>query len=104
MINAELLAKMKVGAYLVNTARGAIVNEPDLLAALDSGQLAGAALDVQWPEPPLPESRLYTHDKVVLTPHIGWKKLETRQRLVDMVADNGARWFEPRRANVMRAR
>ena len=90
LINADVLAKMKPQTYIINTARGAIIDEADLLAALDSGHLAGAALDVQWPEPPLPDSRLYTHDSVILTPHIGWKKLETRQRLVDMVAANGA--------------
>lgn len=66
-------------------ARGAIIVQDALLAALDAGRLAGAALDVQDPEPPVAGSPLYTHPKVVLTPHIGWKRKETRQRLVDMV-------------------
>ena len=68
LINADVLAKMKPQTYIINTARGAIIDEADLLAALDSGHLAGAALDVQWPEPPLPDSRLYTHESVILTP------------------------------------
>ena len=87
--------------FLVNTARGAIIDEDALLAALDEGRIGGAALDVQWPEPPLPGSRLYTHDKVVLTPHIGWKRLETRQRLVDMVAENVAAYLRGAPTNVV---
>jgi len=88
LINAKTLALMKSTAYLINTARGALVDENALVEALTSGTIAGVALDVQDPEPPHPSSPLYTLNNVILTPHIGWKRLETRQRLVDAVAAN----------------
>jgi D-3-phosphoglycerate dehydrogenase len=73
MIGAEQFAKMKPGAFLVNTARGSLVDEEALLEALDSGQIMGAALDVLSKEPPVPGSaadRVMKHPKVVVTPHI----------------------------------
>ena len=75
------------------TAGGAIVDEPALLDVLRERRIAGAALDVCGeaaapPPPPPPTSPLYTLDNVILTPHIGWQRLETRQRVVDMVAQN----------------
>jgi len=88
LINERTLAIMKPSAFLINTARGAIVDEEDLLRALDNGTIAGAALDVQSPEPPPPDSPLYGHPSILLTPHLGWKRLETRQRLLARVADN----------------
>ena len=86
LIDAAALAKMKPTARLINTARGALVVEHDLVDALRAGRLAGAAMDVQHPEPPSPDSPLYTLPHVYLTPHIGWKRVQTRQRLVDAVA------------------
>ena len=69
IIRAETLAMMPKGAYLINIARGALVNEPDLIAALDSGHLDGACLDV-FEQEPLPAGHpLWTHPKVVVTPH-----------------------------------
>ena len=88
MIDAEALKKMKPTACLINTARGALVDEAALIAALEAGQIAAAGLDVQEVEPPAPDSKLYTLDNVILTPHMGWKGFETRQRLVAMLADN----------------
>jgi glycerate dehydrogenase len=73
---------------LINTARGAVVHERDLIVALREKRIAGAMLDVQENEPPSDDSPLYTLENVYLTPHIGWKRVETRQRLVDMVAAN----------------
>jgi glycerate dehydrogenase len=88
MIDKDAIALMKTTARLINTARGAVVNENDLIVALQEKRIAGAMLDVQEHEPPADDSPLYTLENVYLTPHIGWKRLETRQRLVDTVAAN----------------
>ena len=69
IIDAKTLASMKRGAYFINVGRGRLVVEEDLLAALDSGQLSGAALDVFRTEPLPADSRLWTHPRVVVTPH-----------------------------------
>ena len=101
LMNAAALAKMKPSAFLINTARGAIIAEADLIAALRQGIVAGAGLDVQDPEPPAPESPLYTLENVILTPHIGWKRLETRQRLMDIVAANISAFLAGRPVNLV---
>lgn len=89
MINAEKLRLMKPSAYLVNISRGGLIVERDLIAALEAKTIAGAALDVQEVESPwATSSPLYKMDNVILTPHIGWKRTETRQRLLEMVADS----------------
>ena len=98
LIGAAELACMRPSAYLINTARGAIVDESSLLAALRADGIAGAALDVHHVEPfpaehPLRE--LSPH-KVLLTPHVGWQRIESRQRLVDTVADNICAWRDGR--------
>lgn len=69
LIDAGTLSRMKRGAYFINVGRGRLVVESDLLAALESGQLSGAALDVFRTEPLPPESPLWSHPKVVVTPH-----------------------------------
>ena len=88
MINSETLAMMKPSAYLINTARGALIDEKALIQALNDGVIAGAGLDVQEVEPLDDASPLYTMDNVIITPHMGWRGLETRQRLVSMIGDN----------------
>ena len=72
MFNAEAFAKMKPGAIIVNTARGPLIDVEALADALDSGQVAGAGLDVLPDEPPSPDLQLLGRDNVVLTPHIGF--------------------------------
>jgi len=81
---------MKPTAFLINTARGAIVNEAELIKCMkeEGGVIAGAGLDTQEVEPPVEDSELWGLDNVFMTPHIGWRRLETRQRLVDRTADN----------------
>lgn len=88
LIDKDKIKLMKKTAYLINTARGAIIKETDLIEALKNGMLAGAALDVQEIEPPKPDNPLFFMDNVILTPHIGWKCLESRQRLIDLLAEN----------------
>lgn len=88
MMNKETLAMMKPTAYLVNTARGALVDEKALIDALQNNVIAGAGLDVQEVEPLDDASPLYTMDNVIITPHMGWRGLETRQRLVLLIQDN----------------
>ena len=85
----------------LNTSRGALVDEPALIEALKTGVIAGAGLDVQETEPPLPENPLYTMDNVILTPHMGWKGLETRKRLVSILAGNIEAYFEGMPVNVV---
>ena len=88
MINKDTIAKMKSSAVIINTGRGALINEADLCEALAAKRIAGAGLDVQEVEPPAEDSPLYTLDNVIITPHMGWKGLETRQRLVGIIRDN----------------
>ena len=79
---------MKPTAFLINTARGGVINEAELIECMKEGVIAGAGLDTQEEEPPPEESEIWSLPNVFLTPHIGWRRLETRQRLVDMTADN----------------
>ena len=101
IINKETLSKMKPSAFLVNTSRGALVDEPALIEALQIGVIAGAALDVQETEPPAEDNPLYTLDNVILTPHMGWKGLETRQRLVSILDGNIKAFFAGNPRNVV---
>ena len=91
LFNAEVFGKMKQGAYLINTARGPLVDEDALLAALESGRLAGAALDVVAVEPLPKESRLIGRDNVILTPHTGFYSVEALNELQTKCAADVAR-------------
>ena len=101
MINKEAISKMKPSAVIVNTGRGPLINEADLCEALAAKRIAGAGLDVQEVEPPAEDSPLYTLDNVIITPHMGWKGLETRQRLVGIIRDNVQAFLKGEPINVV---
>lgn len=101
LINKETIAMMKPTAFIINTGRGALIDEPALIEALQKGQIAGAGLDVQETEPPAQDNPLYDMPNVILTPHMGWKGLETRQRLVSILAANIKGFTEGHPQNVV---
>lgn len=88
LIGAAELGRMKRGAFLINTARGDIVDHDALITALTSGHLGGAGLDVFPGTPERPDSRLFALDNVVLTPHIGSATRETRLAMAERAVDN----------------
>jgi len=94
MIDADILGRMRPESYVVNTARGAIVNSDDLLAALDSGILAGAGLDVLPVEPIPAESPLLGHPKVILTPHAAFFSVQSEVELRRKAAQNIVSWVK----------
>ena len=91
LFNAEVFRKMKKGALLINTARGPLVDETALVAALDSGQLGGAALDVVTTEPLAQDSKLLGRDNVILTPHTAFYSVEALDELQTKCATDVAR-------------
>lgn len=88
IINADTLSKMKDGAMLINTSRGGLVDEAALAQALNSGKLRGAAVDVVAQEPMQADNPLLSCEKCIITPHIAWAPVESRQRLLDCVVEN----------------
>ena len=91
MMNAKTFAKMKKGAVLINTARGPVIDEAALVAALDSGQLGGAALDVAATEPPPQDWPLLHRDNVIVTPHTAYYSVEALEELQSKCASDLAR-------------
>lgn len=87
-LNARAFKMMKPTAFLINTSRGEILAEEDLIQALKQNQLAGAALDVQEKEPPLPESPLQTFDNVILTPHTAGLTYEAQEKVIGAIAED----------------
>ncbi|MBQ0064979.1 MAG: D-2-hydroxyacid dehydrogenase [Firmicutes bacterium] len=85
MIDAQALSKMKKSAMLINTSRGAIIDEKALIVALKNKEIFGAGLDVQEVEPLDIHSELFTLENAIVTPHIGWRGYETRQRLLSII-------------------
>ena len=88
LIDARRIALMKPSAFLLNTARGALVNEADLAAALNAGRLAGAGLDVLTVEPPPASNPLLTARNCIITPHVAWATRNARRRLIEITAGN----------------
>lgn len=92
---------MKKSAFLINCGRGPLVKEEDIIKELNAGTIAGAALDVQEVEPVPADSPLFTTKNLVLSPHIGWQRLESRQKLVDTTGDNVAAILAGKPQNVV---
>lgn len=88
MVNVEFISKMKDGAFLVNTSRGGELDEAAVKAALDSGKLSGAGVDVLSVEPPVPENPLFHTKNIYITPHIAWASYDTRVRLMHILEEN----------------
>ncbi len=88
IINRESIAKMKDGVLLINTSRGPLIVEEDLAAALHSGKVAGAGLDVLAVEPARMDNPLLKEENCLVTPHIAWAPKESRQRLMDIAVEN----------------
>ena len=101
IINAANIAKMKDGAMLVNTARGGLVDEKALVAALESGKLRYAAVDVVSAEPMKADNPLLKTRKCIITPHIAWAPVESRQRLMDCVEENIRCYLNDKPQNVV---
>lgn len=101
IINSSTIAKMKPGVMIVNTSRGPLVVEQDLAAALNSGRVAGAGLDVVSTEPIGADNPLLTAKNCLITPHIAWAPKEARQRLMDIAVNNLKSYLEGRPENVV---
>lgn len=103
IVNASLLAGMKPSAYLINTGRGGLIDEPALKLALQSAQLAGAALDVLSIEPPKMGNVLLDAPNCLITPHMAWATREARQRLLDITMENISAFLRGEPRNVVNA-
>lgn len=101
MINKDTLSQMKRGALLINTGRGALVNDKDVAQALCEGQLGGYGADVTTQEPPKPDNPLLSAPNAYLTPHIAWATLEARKRLVSIASANVAAFVQGSPKNVV---
>lgn len=101
LINTANLARMKPTAFLINTARGPLVDEPALAEALNSGRIAGAALDVLSSEPPPASNPLLSAKNCLVTPHLAWASRESRARLIAAAAANLHAFLDGKPVNVV---
>ena len=101
LVNSARLKLMKGTSILINTSRGPVVNEAALAEALNTGQIAGAAMDVLSLEPPPVDNPLLGARNCIITPHIAWATLAARKRLMDTVVGNVRGWVEGRAVNVV---
>jgi len=101
MIHASALRRMKSSAFLINTARGPLIDEPSLAHALQTGEIAGAGLDVLGSEPPSADNPLFKAPNCVITPHNAWGARASRLRLMQQVADNLRAWQQGHPQNVL---
>jgi glycerate dehydrogenase len=100
-VNEALLRTMKPAAFIINTSRGGLINEKDFADALNSGQIAGAGLDVLSVEPPAPGNPLLSAKNCIVTPHIGWASIESRLKLMDILVNNIKAFLEEAPVNVV---
>lgn len=101
LVNAARLATMKRSAFVINTGRGPLIDEPALAEALSKGTIAGAGLDVLSSEPPSADNPLLTAPNCIITPHIAWATVESRRRLLQIAADNVKAFFDGVPVNVV---
>ncbi|MBQ7416293.1 MAG: D-2-hydroxyacid dehydrogenase [Oscillospiraceae bacterium] len=101
LINADAIKKMKDGAILLNTSRGQVIDEAAVAEALKSGKLRGAAMDVVSEEPISPANPLLSAPNCIITPHMAWAPMETRQRILDITAQNIAGFLSGAPQNVI---
>lgn len=101
MINAESIAKMKAGVILINTARGALVDEVAVAQALESGRIGGFGTDVMALEPPDDSNPLFRTPNTLITPHMAWATLKARQNIIDIMAANIKAWHAGSPRNVV---
>jgi glycerate dehydrogenase len=101
LVNRDLLSLMKPGAFLINTGRGPLIVEEDLAAALNSGTIAGAGLDVLSTEPPAPDNPLLSARNCCITPHIAWATLDARRRLMQAASENLRGFLDGNRIHVV---
>jgi glycerate dehydrogenase len=101
IINKNTIAKMKDGVMIVNNSRGPLVVEEDLAEALNSGKVGGAALDVVSSEPIKADNPLLKAKNCIITPHISWAPVESRQRLMDIAVDNLEKFLAGSSVNVV---
>lgn len=102
-VGTDLLSTMKKTGFLINTARGALINEAELAAALNNGIIAGAAVDVVSREPIAAENPLLSARNCIITPHMAWASLEARRRLMEIAVGNIAAFLEGKPLNVVNA-
>ena len=94
MIDADFISRMKPGAFLINTARGGLVDEYALAGALRSGRLGGAAVDVISREPASEDCPLLGLSNCIITPHMAWSPEEMRQAVIDTITENLKSWMD----------
>ena len=103
MINKDSIEMMKDGVRIINTSRGPLIVEVDLVQALESGKVAGAALDVVSAEPIKKDNPLLKAPNCIITPHISWAPIEARRRLMELTADNIRHFVQGNPINVVNA-
>lgn len=104
LVNKETLSLMKKTAYIINTARGGVVNQEDLAEALNTEQIAGAGLDVLEVEPMLESNPLYRAKNCIITPHTAWASKDARQRVADLAGANLKAYLEGKPVNTVNDR